>query len=109
MFLEGEPLIKQGASEMQERLNYCPQKDTMWPRLTMGNLFSVFARLRGLSSESEKRLVEESLKALRLEQYMDREFDSLSGGTKRKVLLLCLCISKHTYRYLYLLLERYSY
>ena len=87
MFLGGEYLIKQGASEMQQRLNYCPQKDTMWPRLTMGNIFSVFARLRGLSFESEKRLVKESLRALRLEQYMDREFDSLSGGTKRKVLI----------------------
>lgn len=86
MLLGGEQLIRQGASEMQKRINYCPQQNLMWPRLTMRNIFSVFARLRGLSAETEKRLVEESIKALHMKKYMDREFNSLSGGTQRKVL-----------------------
>lgn len=73
---------------MQNQLNYCPQTNSMWPRLTMRNIFSVFARLRGLSSASEKKFVEEALRALRLESFMDREFKSLSGGTKRKVYLI---------------------
>ena len=51
----------------------------------MRQILRVFGRLRGLSKRAAEGLIEEAAEALRLESYLDQEFDTLSGGTKRKV------------------------
>ncbi len=85
VYLNGKLLADQGAEGLCAALNYCPQGDTVWPRLTVAEVLRVFARLRGLSADSMTRLIDIAIEALRLEQYRNRRFEALSGGTQRKV------------------------
>lgn len=88
VYVRGVPLADQGAEDLCRVLNYCPQADTLWPRLTMSEVLHVFARLRGLSSRCTERLLSVAMRALRIEKYADRRFEAMSGGTKRKVCAL---------------------
>ena len=95
MYVRGVPLGEQGAEELCRVLNYCPQMDTLWPRLTMSEVLHVFARLRGLSPRFTKRLLAVALHALRLEKFVNRRFEALSGGTKRKVWTVTISFFHH--------------
>ncbi len=90
VYLCGARLETRSAKEICEAINYCPQKDTFWPRLTMRQILMVFSRLRGLSSRGAETLIDRSAEALRITSHLDKEFENLSGGTKRKVLRLSL-------------------
>ena len=85
VYLCGRNLESVGASGFVKRLSYCPQEDTMYPRLAVADQLEIFARLRGADATTAKNLVSEALRALHLEEFSARRFESLSGGTKRKV------------------------
>ncbi len=77
--------MKKVASSFREELGYCPQADALWPRLAVKEQLELFARLRGLSREETKSVLETAMAALKIEKYAKRRFRDLSGGTKRKV------------------------
>ena len=85
VYLTGKPIESLGAVQLAGAMNYCPQADTLWPRLTLSEVLRTFARLRGLTSAAAERLIQAACMALRLQAYSDRRFEALSGGTKRKV------------------------
>ena len=85
VYLCGRNLESVGATGFVKRLSYCPQEDTMYPRLAVADQLEIFARLRGADAATAKNLVSEALRALRIEEFSARRFESLSGGTKRKV------------------------
>ena len=70
---------------MSQAINYCPQSNSLWPRLTMKQILTIFSRLRGLSATGAEKLIKESVEALKMTSHLDKEFENLSGGTKRKV------------------------
>ena len=81
----GRPLREHGASSFSTELGYCPQIDALWPRLAVFEQLDFFARLRGVTKDEAKTLIETALRALRIESVSNRQFKALSGGTKRKV------------------------
>ena len=82
----GRPLAAQGAASFSRQLGYCPQTDSLWPRLAVAEQLDLFARLRGLSRSSAARAVNAAMCALKIDKFANRNFADLSGGTKRKVL-----------------------
>ncbi len=87
MHLCGKPLVSKGASDFRRELSYSPQADALWPRLALLEQLEVFARLRGLSREGARRVLETAMAALKIDEFANRRFIDLSGGTKRKVFL----------------------
>ena len=90
----GRPLTRQGAASFNKHLGYCPQTDSLWPRLSVAETLYLFARLRGLTRASAKEVVDAAMCALKIEKFAQRQFSALSGGTKRKVSFsLCIYIT----------------
>ena len=59
----------------------------------MSQCLRVFGRLRGLSKQAAEEIVNHAAQALRLDRFMEQQFEHLSGGTKRKV--RCLPLFKY--------------
>jgi ABC-type multidrug transport system ATPase subunit len=73
------------------RIGYCPQFDALYDELTPADHIRLFARLKGVRTSMENKLVHALLKRLDLLQYEEKPCGSLSLGNKRKVsTALCL-------------------
>ena len=70
---------------MYSKLGYCPQFDTVWPRVRLEEHLQLFARIRGVPEEDIGALVESYVRGLQLEQHVGKFVKDCSGGTKRKL------------------------
>ena len=72
-------------SSVYSQLGYCPQFDTVWPRIRLQEHLQLFARIRGVPEEEIGSLVETYVRALQLEEHAGKFVKDCSGGTKRKL------------------------
>ena len=72
-------------SSVFSQLGYCPQFDTVWPRVKLQEHLQLFARIRGVPEEDIGALVETYVRALQLEEHAGKFVKDCSGGTKRKL------------------------
>jgi len=82
--LLGQYLDKE-RSKFLQNIGYCPQFDSIIPELTGKELLTLMCRVRGVPSESTANEVERWTDFLEIQQYINRESGSYSGGNKRKL------------------------
>ena len=67
------------------QVGYCPQFDSIIPQLTGRELLGLMARVRGLELDQVPREVARWTNFLGIQEYIDRQSGSYSGGNKRKL------------------------
>ncbi len=67
------------------QIGVCPQFDLVWPELTVREHLEFYARVRGVESKNEKKLVTKALKEVYLTRFADFKTKQLSGGMKRRL------------------------
>ncbi|XP_023336664.1 retinal-specific ATP-binding cassette transporter [Eurytemora carolleeae] len=72
-------------SKFLRNIGYCPQFDSIIPELTGRELLTLMCRIRGVPSESTKAEVQRWTDFLGIQEYINRESGSYSGGNKRKL------------------------
>ena len=77
--------VRSRQSSVYHQLGYCPQLDTVWPRLTLQEHLQLFARIRGVPERDIGGLVRSYLRGLHIEEHGDKASRDCSGGTKRKL------------------------
>lgn len=71
----------------KELMGIIPQEATLFSHLTVQDHLYFFARLKGLSREESRAEVDRWIPRLSLEEYRGKKIYTLSGGTRRKVLI----------------------
>jgi len=66
-------------------IGYCPQFDAFCPQLTTRENLTLYAGLKGVAGAKVGEYINELLRHLQLEDFADKNADSLSGGNKRKL------------------------
>ncbi|XP_051490810.1 ATP-binding cassette sub-family A member 10-like isoform X2 [Apus apus] len=94
----GQVLMKTGdgaTSHLQDHvpssLGYCPQKDPLWPDLTVHEHLQVYAAVKGVCKEDTTAAVNRIVTALQLQDYLKKKTRKLSTGITRKV-CLAMCM-----------------
>ena len=67
------------------KVGYCPQVDALMDNLTGRQHLIFYCRLRGLSAEHVKKVVEWTVEKLMLKEYADKPAGTYSGGNRRKL------------------------
>jgi ABC-2 type transport system ATP-binding protein len=84
----------QGGAAVRESLGLMPQQASLYPDLSVGENLRFFARLyclpRSLFRERSSRLLE----ITRLQPFLDRRADALSGGMYKKLALACALLHR---------------
>ena len=77
--------IKTEMDKIRLSLGLCPQKDIQWNDLTVSEHLYFYARLRGVSIETEKENVDHVLNLVSLQDHQNKFSSQLSGGMKRRL------------------------
>ncbi|XP_075025522.1 ATP-binding cassette sub-family A member 10-like [Calonectris borealis] len=92
----GQVLMKRGdeaTSHLQDHapafLGYCPQKDPLWPDLTVHEHLWVYAAVKGMCKEDTAAAVNRIVNALQLQDCLKKKPRKLSAGITRK---LCVAV-----------------
>eukprot|EP00826_Nyctotherus_ovalis_P049944 TRINITY_DN6072_c0_g2_i3.p1 TRINITY_DN6072_c0_g2~~TRINITY_DN6072_c0_g2_i3.p1 ORF type:complete len:438 (-),score=123.72 TRINITY_DN6072_c0_g2_i3:948-2261(-) len=72
-------------SKIQVTIGVCPQFDILWPELTVEEHLLFYARLKGVSPRSERRMVEKAMDDVYLKSFGNFKTRELSGGMKRRL------------------------
>jgi ATP-binding cassette subfamily A (ABC1) protein 3 len=67
------------------QIGYCPQFDSIIPQLTGRELLRLMCRVRGVAPQAIEAEVERWTAFLGIQEYIDRQSGSYSGGNKRKL------------------------
>merc|ERR1719158_2385505 len=71
--------------EINRSMGYCPQFDALFEKLTGREHLQLYARVKGISKEQEKEVVDNMIKMMDLTDHCEREAGGYSGGNKRKL------------------------
>ncbi|KAF4670224.1 hypothetical protein FOZ61_001242 [Perkinsus olseni] len=82
--LVGRPL-QGNVYEVRKSVGYCPQQSPLLQGLTAKDHLYLYARIRGVPSNRISQHVDDLVKILQLERYIDKEAVKLSGGNQRKL------------------------
>jgi len=68
-------------------IGYCPQKNTLFDKLTAREHLNLFATIKGIPSKHRKAIVDDKIKKMQLTEYdkANRCAGTFSGGNKRKL------------------------
>jgi ATP-binding cassette subfamily A (ABC1) protein 3 len=77
-----------------QSIGFCPQFDSVMPKLTGRAHLELFAEIRGLPKEKAPSIVDALIKMINLTKYADRPCGKYSGGNKRKLSLALALIGK---------------
>eukprot|EP00924_Labyrinthula_sp_SR-Ha-C_P011713 maker-scaffold_17-snap-gene-6.71-mRNA-1 protein AED:0.02 eAED:0.02 QI:0/0.33/0.25/1/0.66/0.5/4/146/1967 len=80
-------LITQDISKIRRQLRFCPQKDILYPNLTVHEHLQFYGKLKGYAGEQLVAVVRKSIENVGLTEKVDTISKSLSGGMKRKLSL----------------------
>ncbi|KAM9281767.1 ATP-binding cassette sub-family A member 9-like [Morus bassanus] len=72
------------------RLGCCPQRDPLWPDLTVHQHLDVYAAVRGMRKEDAAAIISRITKVLDLQKHLKTQARRLSAGEARKV---CFALS----------------
>ncbi|CAG7823740.1 unnamed protein product [Allacma fusca] len=77
--------VKLDQGKARSYLGYCPQFDACIDELTGRETLTFFAQLKGIPEEKINELVKRTSETLLFRQYLDKQFATLSGGSRRKL------------------------
>jgi ATP-binding cassette subfamily A (ABC1) protein 3 len=77
--------IKREKYQALRNLGFCPQFDILPEYLTVKDTFKLIAGLRGLEKGSINKTITELIQVFKLDEFIDKLVQNLSGGNKRKV------------------------
>lgn len=66
-------------------IGYCPQKDAIFPLMTVEEHIWYFARIKGIKPELQDKIVQDAIYELNLTDHRFKPAGTLSGGNKRKL------------------------
>ncbi|KAM4524848.1 cholesterol transporter ABCA5 [Odontesthes bonariensis] len=73
-----------------EHVGYCPQVNTLWPRITLQEHLEIYAAIKGLKGQDVPGIIKRVVNALELKDHLNKQAKTLSAGLKRK---LCFALS----------------
>ncbi|XP_072229612.1 cholesterol transporter ABCA5 [Leuresthes tenuis] len=73
-----------------EHVGYCPQVNTLWPRITLQEHLEIYAAIKGLRGQDVPGIIKRVVNALELKDHLNKQAKTLSAGLKRK---LCFALS----------------
>lgn len=85
IFIDGEMLRYEWTNNLTST---CPQINPVWPNITVMEHLRYYAAVRGVSSDQIIPYCNYLISSLNLDENKNKEFKKLSGGNKRKVLLV---------------------
>lgn len=71
--------------EARKLIGYCPQKDAIFPLMTVLEHLWFYVRIKGIPANMHHEIVEKSIEELNLADHRDKPAGTLSGGNKRKL------------------------
>ena len=71
--------------EARKLIGYCPQKDAIFPLMTVEEHLWFYARIKGIPAAMHHDIVERAIVELNLADHRDKPSGTLSGGNKRKL------------------------
>ncbi|XP_022085288.1 ATP-binding cassette sub-family A member 2-like isoform X2 [Acanthaster planci] len=71
--------------KVQRLIGYCPQFDALFDELTAREHLTLYARLKGIPTRQQKKVVDWAVRRVALTQYANKPAGSYSGGNKRKL------------------------
>jgi ABC-2 type transport system ATP-binding protein len=77
--------IVRAANDVRQSIGVIPQAMTSDLDLSAEENLSIFAKLYGIPGEKRRRMIEELLKAVDLEQWADKPVKMFSGGMRRRL------------------------
>jgi ATP-binding cassette subfamily A (ABC1) protein 3 len=66
-------------------IGYCPQKDAIFPLLTVEEHLWFYSRIKGIPSALREEIVEKAIIEMNLKDHKTKPAGTLSGGNKRKL------------------------
>ncbi|XP_074649468.1 uncharacterized protein LOC141904723 isoform X2 [Tubulanus polymorphus] len=85
---------KKGA--MAQNVGYCPQFDALDLQMTGLEILNFYGTLKGIKSKELKQSVDDIVKVLELQDYLDMVISQYSGGTKRRLSIAVALLGKPT-------------
>uniref|UniRef100_A0A2R9AFT5 ATP binding cassette subfamily A member 10 n=1 Tax=Pan paniscus TaxID=9597 RepID=A0A2R9AFT5_PANPA len=82
--------VRQQHDNSLKFLGYCPQENSLWPKLTMKEHLELYAAVKGLGKEDAALSISRLVEALKLQEQLKAPVKTLSEGIKRK---LCFVLS----------------
>ncbi|XP_055599142.1 phospholipid-transporting ATPase ABCA3-like [Uranotaenia lowii] len=84
--------IRTNIDSARQSLGLCPQHNVLFDEMTVAEHIKFFARLKGISSKDVDDEIEHYVKVLQLEDKINSQSHTLSGGMKRKLAVgVALC------------------
>ena len=77
--------IKSNLRQVQQRMGYCPQFDALVDQMTGRETLIMYARLKGIREREIPSMVDNIVKSLSLEDHVNKQTRTYSGGNKRKL------------------------
>lgn len=77
--------INEEFEDARKLIGYCPQKDAIFPRLTVEETLKFYALVKGIRTSKIRSVIEKAIKDLNLKDHRHKLAGTLSGGNKRKL------------------------
>lgn len=81
----GEWKADAGTVLIDGKMGYCPQKELLFPLLTVEEHFQYFAAAYGITTQEQAAARDRLLQHFHFEQYRHERVATLSGGTRQKL------------------------
>ena len=94
--INGKCLFSNSA-EFRKDISYLPEIDTLHPELTVLEMLSYIADVKGLNKTLKRQSIQEILNIFNLYSLKKKIIANLSKGQRRRVSLACTFISKPRY------------
>eukprot|EP01029_Cantina_marsupialis_P003977 TRINITY_DN139_c0_g3_i1.p1 TRINITY_DN139_c0_g3~~TRINITY_DN139_c0_g3_i1.p1 ORF type:complete len:1613 (-),score=439.95 TRINITY_DN139_c0_g3_i1:776-5008(-) len=83
-FLGGIDILSD-PQKARRAVGYCPQFDALFGKMTAYEHLLFYARLKGVHRSIRKKVINDMLKQMQLEEFRDKQSRNYSGGNKRKL------------------------
>ena len=77
--------IQTNFKEARQMIGYCPQKDAIFPLLTVEEHLWFYAKIKGIQAALRDQVVEKAILEMNLKDHRTKPSGTLSGGNKRKL------------------------
>lgn len=77
--------IQTNFKEARQMIGYCPQKDAIFPLLTVEEHLWFYAKIKGIPAALREQVVEKAILEMNLKDHRTKPSGTLSGGNKRKL------------------------
>lgn len=77
--------IQNDFEHIRKLIGYCPQKDAIFPLMTVEEHIQFFCKIKGIPKDRRPALIESTITEMNLKDHREKCAGTLSGGNKRKL------------------------